>query len=125
MQGGAIWVNPKRTAGTTFHFTLPIFTIQALIAPVVIKDCKFASAISLLTVEVRPRTKGQTERVRERVLRQIQQILERSMLSDLDVLLPMQSRADVDLFHIVARTDEHGSDVMVSRFRGSFPGAKS
>ena len=124
LQGGAIWVNPKRTAGTTFHFTLPIFTIQALIAPVVIKDGKFASAISLLTVEVRPRTKGQTERVRERVLRQIQQILERSMLSDLDVLLPMQSRADVDLFHIVARTDEHGSDVMVSRFREQLSGSK-
>ena len=39
------------------------------------------------------------------------------MLPDLDVLLPVQSRAGADCFHIVARTDQRGSEVMVARFR--------
>jgi len=45
------------------------------------------------------------------------QILERCMLADLDVLLPVQSRAASDVFSIVARTDRHGGNVMLSRFR--------
>ena len=117
LQGGAIWVNAKRSSGATFHFTLPIFTIKALIAPVVIKDGKFASTLSLVTVRVCLAKRGQAERDRERILRKVQQVLEKNMLSDLDVLLPTQNQAGTDFFHIVARTDQRGSDVMVSRFR--------
>ena len=68
-------------------------------------------------VEVRAATQAQLERDQRRMLRQVYQVLERSMLPDLDVLLPVQSRAGVDCFHIVARTDQRGSEVMVARFR--------
>lgn len=117
LQGGGIWVNTKRKAGTTFHFTLPVFTIKDLIAPIATKDGQPVSSLVLLTVEVRPQTQAQSERERERMLRQVHQVLERSMLPDLDVLLPVHSRTGADYFHIVARTDLHGSDVMARRFR--------
>ena len=117
LQGGGIWVNTKREAGTTFHFTLPIFTIQALIAPVILNQGQPVHTLVLLTVEVRAATQAQPERDHERMLQQVYQVLERSMLPDLDVLLPVQSRAGADFFHIVARTDQRGSEVMVARFR--------
>jgi signal transduction histidine kinase len=117
LQGGGIWVNTKRKAGTTFHFTLPVFTIKDLIAPIATTDGQPVSFLVMLTVEVRPQTQAQPERERERMLRQVHQLLERSMLPDLDVLLPVQSRSGTDYFHIVARTDLHGSDVMATRFR--------
>ncbi len=117
LQGGKIWVNAKRKCGTTFHLTLPVFTIKNLIAPIVMKDGQRASSLVLLTVEVRSPTHAQVERDRERMLRQAYDLLERSMLPDLDVLLPVQSRGGADFFHIVARTDQRGRDVMVQRFR--------
>ena len=115
--GGGIWVNTKRKSGTTFHFTLPVFTIKNLIAPIATRDGQPVSSLVLLTVEVRPAAQVLADRERERMLRQVHQLLERSMLPDLDVLLPVQSRAGADYFHIVARTDLHGSGVMVTRFR--------
>lgn len=117
LQGGGIWVNTKRKAGATFHFTLPVFTIKNFIAPIATKDGQPVFSLALLTVEVRPPTQVQPARERERMLRQVHQLLERSMLPDLDVLLPVQSQAGADYFHIVARTDLHGSGVMVTRFR--------
>jgi hypothetical protein len=68
-------------------------------------------------VEVRSSTQGQAERERDRMLRQVYQLLERNMLPDLDVLLPAQNRSGSDFLHIVARTDRHGSEVMLKRLR--------
>lgn len=116
LQGGGIWVNAKRKSGTTFHFTLPVFTIRNLITPIATKDGQPVSSLVLLTVEVRPAKHVLADRERERMLRQVHQLLERSMLPDLDVLLPVQSRNGGDYFHVVARTDLHGSDEMVTRF---------
>jgi hypothetical protein len=116
LQGGRIWVNTKRKSGATFHFTLPVFTIRNLIAPIATKDGQPVSSLVLLKVEVGPPTQAKAERERERILRLVHQLLERSVLPGLDVLLPVQNQAGADYFHIVARTDSYGSSVMVSGF---------
>jgi signal transduction histidine kinase len=124
MHGGGIWVDSKRKAGTTIHFTLPIFTIKNLIAPIIVKEGQLASALILLTVEVRPSGPWQAERDHERMVHKVHQVLERCMLQDLDVLLPVQSKANSDLFSIVARTDQRGGDVMLSRFRNQLASSR-
>jgi signal transduction histidine kinase len=121
--GGKIWVNVGRKGGATFHFTLPIFSIGALIAPIIIRNGRPAPSLSLLTVEVRPANPWRTERDHQHMLNTASQILERCMLPDLDVLLPPQSVTDADFFSIVARTDQHGSEVMLDRLRGQLTGS--
>jgi signal transduction histidine kinase len=117
LHGGKIWVNVRRKGGATFHFTLHIFSIEALIAPIILKDGHLAPSLSLLTIEVRPTAPWRTERDHQHMLNRATQILERCMLPDLDVLLPPQSVADADFFSIVAQTDQHGSEVMLARIR--------
>jgi len=117
LHGGSIWVNTKSKVGATFHFTLPIFTIRNMIAPIVIKDGQFASSLVLLTIRVSPATPWRLERDREGTLQKIQQVLAKYMLADLDVILPVQSQTHSDYISIVARTDQHGAEVMQSRFR--------
>jgi signal transduction histidine kinase len=119
LHGGAIWINSKNKgiAGTTMHFTLPVFTIQNMITPVVIKDGKVAASLVLLTIKLSPATPWKLERDRVGAVQKVQQVLEGCMLADLDVILPMQSGLTSDYISIVARTDQHGAEVMQTRFR--------
>lgn len=117
LHGGAIWVDRECKTGATFHFTLPVFTIRNLIAPIAVKDDRVVPSLALLTIEVCPATPWRTEHDRERKVHKVHQVLERCMLADLDVLFPVQSRIESDAFIIVARTDRHGSNVMISRLR--------
>ena len=119
LHGGAIWINSKSKglAGTTVHFTLPVFSITNMIAPIVVKDGEFAASLALLTIKVSPATSWRAERDREGTLQKVQQVLEGCILADLDVILPMQSHASTDYVNILARTDQHGAEVMRMRFR--------
>lgn len=119
LHGGAIWINSKNkgVVGTTVHFTLPVFTIENMIAPIVVKDGEFAASLALLTIKVSPATSWRAERDREGTLQKVQQVLEGCILADLDVILPMQSQASADYISILARTDQHGAEVMRVRFR--------
>jgi signal transduction histidine kinase len=115
--GGTIWVDPEGRAGTTIHFTLPVFNVSGLVAPLIIQDGRLAANLVLLTVKVLPLGSGVSERDRERAQHTVQQVLERCSLPDLDVLLPPEQHGRSIVFAVVARTDERGAQVMVARIR--------
>jgi signal transduction histidine kinase len=117
LHGGSIWVDTIYGKGSTFQFTLPIFARKSLIGPLLTQDGHLVPSLALVTIKVSSPATGQGGRDREKALYRVQQILERCILPDLDVLLPLESSERLDLFIVVARTDQRGAQVLIKRIR--------
>ncbi len=115
LHGGSIWVESQPGAGSAFHFVIPVVAVSALIAPLLNPERPPAASIALLRVRVTPAARWRSEGDREKSLSRIRTVLERCTLPDLDVLLPLESGDRSDIFTIVARAEEHGCRVLLSR----------
>ncbi len=118
LHGGSIWLDKEVKFGTVFKFSLPIFSIPSMVTPILVTGGNLAPSVALITIKVRPIRKWPDESYRERALHKIQQLLDRCVLPDADVLLPVESIDETSsLFGIVARADKAGASVMLSRIR--------
>jgi signal transduction histidine kinase len=115
--GGRIWNDDKRKDGCTLSFTLPVFSVGSMIAPIIRQGTLIDSSFTLLTVEVLPGKAWHSDRQRERALSRIHDVLGQCILPNSDVLLPCQQQSERNLFWIVACTDQKGAEVIVKRIR--------
>lgn len=117
--GGSIWVDPISEGGSRFTFTLPIFSLEKLVTPILSSRTIAAGDIGFIVVEVLPKEHRPLTSQDEKVMSEIWQILKHCILPDFDLVLPRIGRFEYgEVFFIMACSPPNGIDALIRRIQG-------